>query len=60
MENPATSRFWIALSKMLRRELAAGSARIAVTDMCCYGTEFKKPTRLLLWGKFSGQVLLRR
>ena len=60
LENPATSRSWIVIQKMLRRELAAGLARIIVVDMCGYGTAFKKPTRLLMWGRHSVNVILRR
>ena len=33
LENLATSRVWIALSRLLRRELAVGKPRIIVTDM---------------------------
>ena len=60
LENPATSRVWIALSRLLRRELAAGKARIIVAALCGYGTHFKKPTRLLIWGEFVDQLVLRR
>ena len=60
LENPATSRVWIALSKLLHRELALGKACIIVTDMCGLGTHFKKPPRLLIWGQFVDRVVLRR
>ena len=60
LENPATSRVWIALSRLLRAELKSGEVRIVLTDMCGYGTAFKKPTRLLVWGRHSAEVSLRR
>ena len=60
LENPATSRAWLVLAKMLSREIASGKCRIINTDMCGYGTAFRKPTRLLLWGKYAHQVELRR
>ena len=59
MEDPATSWAWLVLAKMLTREIASGKYRVIVCDMCGYGTAFKKPTRLLLWGKFAHRVELR-
>ena len=60
LENPATSRAWLVLTRMLSRELVSGKCRIIVVDMCGYGTAFKKPTRLLIWGKYASRVELRR
>ncbi len=31
---------------------------LVTTDMCCYGTRWKKPTRLLLWGPQASGVRL--
>ena len=60
LENPATSRAWIVLRRMFHRELSRGEVRIIQTDMCGYGTAFKKPTCLLIWGRYSKGVCLRR
>ena len=60
LENPATSRVWIVLRRMFFRELSRGEVRIIQTDMCGYGTAFKKPTCLLIWGRYSKGVCLRR
>ena len=60
IENPATSRAWLVVAKMLSREIASGKSRAVVFDMCDYGTVFKKATRLLVWGKFGHRVELRR
>ena len=60
LENPATSRAWLALAKTLSRETASGKCCVIVFDIRSYGTAFKKPTRLFVWGKFAPRVELRR
>ena len=59
LENPATSRVWLVIQKLLRRELAAGLLRIIEVHMCAYGTPFKKPTRLLVWGRHAANVSMK-
>ncbi len=50
LENPVGSIQWPVLRRIFAAEILAGMVRIVDTDMCCFGTLWKKPTRLLLWG----------
>jgi len=58
LENPRSSRLF--KMKGFVQLVKAGKARFVDTDMCAYGTCWKKPTRLLVWGKSSELVELRR
>ena len=57
LENPRTSRFW-KLPWVLRL-VAAGRAQLVDFDMCQYGTQWRKPTRLLVWNVPTTIELLR-
>ena len=58
MENPRSSRVWLMaeIQELLEAELAF----FVDFDMCQYGTAWKKPTRLLIWGVAPGSVTLKR
>eukprot|EP00973_Karenia_brevis_P077759 10804895-Karenia_brevis.AAC.1 len=58
MENPRTSRLW--LMPWVQELLDANLAFFVDFDMCQYGTAWKKPTRLLIWGVSPGSVTLQK
>ena len=47
LENPLTSRLW--KHPGIIRLLQDTRVHTSVTDMCQYGTQWRKPTKLLLW-----------
>lgn len=38
LENPATSRVWLALARLLKKEFSSGAVHIVIPDICGYGT----------------------
>ncbi len=60
LENPIGSILWHLVRRAFSRELARGQAAFIETDMCCYGTSFMKPTRLLIWCSDPGSIHLPR
>ena len=48
LENPWTSRLWLV--RGIRRLLRSGMAFLIRVDQCQYGTQWRKPTGLLIWG----------
>jgi len=60
LENPIGSILWHLVRRAFSRELARGQAAFIETDMCCYGTSFMKPTRLLIWCSDPGSINLPR
>jgi hypothetical protein len=53
LENPLTSRVWLVIARLLKKELKAGLVVLRRTCLCQYGVPWKKPTRLLTWGSSS-------
>ncbi len=60
LENPLGALLWHVVKKVFQKELSSGCTCLVSTDMCCYGTKWKKPTRLLLWGRQASSVRLPR
>jgi hypothetical protein len=58
LENPRTSR--IFLTPQILKLVKQGIAVFVDLDMCQYGTQWKKPTRLLVWGPNKGAVVLSK
>jgi len=58
LENPLTSRLWLvpAIQSLVKRQLAV----FIDLDMCQYDTQWRKPTRLLVWGPSRHSFELRR
>ena len=50
LENPRSSYIWVALRKIFAAELKSKKMEIHHTCLCMYGTSWKKPTSLLIWG----------
>ena len=48
IENPLTSMLW--KTRTVRSMINTGNCVLLRYDMCQYGTQYKKPTRLLCWG----------
>ncbi len=51
LENPLGSILWHLVRRVFKRELDSGLARFVSTDLCCYGTDFLKPTRVMIWAR---------
>ena len=60
LENPRSSLMWHILRRVFRRELASGEMSLLRIDMCRYGTAYKKPTTILVWGKDSHKIVLKQ
>jgi hypothetical protein len=56
LENPRTSRVWLVPEIIAL--VQARKAFFVDFDMCQYGTAWKKPTRLLIWGVAQDRVAL--
>jgi hypothetical protein len=57
LENPASSRLW--LMPKLRAFISRNGAGVDEVHYCQYGTEWKKPTKLLSWGLHSLKSILK-
>ena len=58
--NPLTSIVWNICCYILRSEISSGQITLVDTDMCVYGTPWKKPTRFAIWGPGRFDVKLDR
>lgn len=47
LENPASSRLWD--TPQIKKLLSDSRCKLITLDMCQYGCQWKKPTRLLFW-----------
>jgi len=52
LENPASSRLWKL--GVIQKLVEKGLAEVIVFDQCQYGTQWRKRTRLLVWGRLRG------
>ena len=55
LENPANSMLWD--TPQIQRLLTDSRVHLCVTDMCMYGTAWRKPTKLLLWNVSPSEFL---
>ena len=60
LENLVGSMVWYLLDRALSKEFKSGKLHFVVFDMCQYGTRWKKPTELLLFGPRAKHVQLNR
>ncbi len=60
LENPLGLILWHIVRKEFHSVLASGYARLVDTDLCCFGTPWRKPTKVLIWGAHVHEVVLPR
>ena len=60
LENPLTSAVWLCLGRMFSSFVTSGGANFIVFGMCQYGTSWRKPTKLLVFGPRAHQISLNR
>ncbi len=60
LENPLGALLWHVIKKSFQKQISNGLCRLISTDMCAFGTRWKKPTRLLVWGSRSADICLPR
>ena len=59
VENPLSSHLWKILKALLHDLFEANLVFLKRADFCQYGTKYKKPTQLLVWGPKAATVQLR-